>query len=908
MRRCLWMVRGVPAVLACAGLAASVTGQPTRFQVLSAGGNQFAFPRSISADGSVVAGDFSSRFGVSTAGRWVFPGGMVQSIGTFMGQGTSVDVLTRDGLTVFGGSGAGPFRWTSPGPSVADPVGRTLDISPDGAVRIVSNRRQVGSGALEDLGVPTGYESASLRAIDGSGEVVVGDGVLVDSGGGYRARGFMEFREAARWTLAGGWQTLGFLPGDGFSQVFSVSDDGLIVVGTSRAEQGSTPRTFRLVIPGVMEDLGTLPGSEGFGVEPRGMSSDGGVIVGTIDSSPARHFVWTVKDGMRDLEGLLRSSGQDLDTLRLLSLEDVSADGAQVIGLCATRDGAVLPFIAPIFSTCSSPESLVADGYEVAVEVGQVLVSEPGMPSVASLPTFDVGVGNGGHWLMRPGLSNQALNARGVVFGGVFGAEPLALARIDGAAAGTGGDGTYVDFFQMVMREGGRTALFGKYGPRPTLQNPVSGPVALWSGVGGVLSEVVRVGGTLLNQTVSEIRGPIFQSNGGRTAFVAFFDGSFSFVAADAGSSAGYFISAATRAPFPADASFINPRLLAFSDSERIALSETISHPTISDSADTCIMVRSVGDTVDQIRVREGSAAPGQPAGVLIGDVLDIGQLSMNDAGRIAFRAPLSNGERAVFAEFAAGLTTLAAEETQAPGMAPGTVVHSVSFPAINNEGKVVFTARVRDAGGMLEDVLYVSEGGAAPSVVFRAAGDAPGLSVCSGLIGLGSSVFINGRGQVLFTARVLAGGGVVERDVLYVHDPDRGLVLVGGAGQVLPLASGARTIEMVSSVASLGLSASTTDGKLMVLSDDGDVLFRAVFSDQSEAYVRAWVTPSAPAACAGDADDDGVVTFADITSVLNFWLVDYSPGSGPGDASLDGVVNFADITAVLNAFGVVCP
>jgi hypothetical protein len=57
------------------------------------------------------------------------------------------------------------------------------------------------------------------------------------------------------------------------------------------------------------------------------------------------------------------------------------------------------------------------------------------------------------------------------------------------------------------------------------------------------------------------------------------------------------------------------------------------------------------------------------------------------------------------------------------------------------------------------------------------------------------------------------------------------------------------------------------------------------------------------PPSCPGDADADGVVNFADVTSVLASW-----GGSGPpGDADGNNVVDFADITAVLANFGTTC-
>ena len=59
---------------------------------------------------------------------------------------------------------------------------------------------------------------------------------------------------------------------------------------------------------------------------------------------------------------------------------------------------------------------------------------------------------------------------------------------------------------------------------------------------------------------------------------------------------------------------------------------------------------------------------------------------------------------------------------------------------------------------------------------------------------------------------------------------------------------------------------------------------------------------------CNGDANHDGMVDFADITSALGNWLNDYTPVTGPGDADGSGIVNFADITSTLGNWLSVCP
>jgi probable HAF family extracellular repeat protein len=90
--------------------------------------------------------------------------------------------------------------------------------------------------------------------------------------------------------------------------------------------------------------------------------------------------------------------------------------------------------------------------------------------------------------------------------------------------------------------------------------------------------------------------------------------------------------------------------------------------------------------------------------------------------------------------------------------------------------------------------------------------------------------------------------------------------------------------------------------------SDDGTTIVGT--GTNPDGFNEAWVAvvPIVEAPCAGDANGDGQVNFADITDVLGNWLNDYTPGTGPGDTNGDGLVNFADITAVLGNWLSVCP
>ncbi|MBL8746538.1 MAG: hypothetical protein JNK58_09305 [Phycisphaerae bacterium] len=882
--------RGTAVLASIAGAVATADGQPARFEMLDNAGFFFAVPRYISADGSVIAGDLSQQFGGVRAARWVYPGPVVQNLGPFMGQDTSVDHLSRDGQTVYGATSFNALRWTSPGPFVIDPHGRTLDVTPDGAVRIVTNQRQVGANPPENLGVPSGYDSGVLRAIDASGAVIIGEGVRVESGGGYLLRN-KEFREAARWSVADGWQGLGFLPGDGYSTGLHISDDGAVLVGASRADESGADRVWRIEGEGPMVDLGTIPGFAGAPTVPVDMSADGSVIVGTVMAfSGTRCFLWTPSEGMRDLETHLRGSGQDLDDWQVLSVEAVSADGQYVLGRGVTPTGQVRGFVAPLFAVCAPPSASLADEYGVVFARGELLSSEPGEPVCVSLPLFPpMHVASDGVVASRPTLSSGVSS--------VFVGLPPAFVRVGDVAPG---GGTFDVLGDFIVKAGESALISAGIGPVG------SAVLGLWSGTPGNLGQIVRVGGLVGGQTVTGLLGQALHNNHGRSAFIVQFSGGFSFVRGSPGVVASYNISAATTAQFPKGVVFTTPSLQAFNDSDQVALTEAISYAEVPLSADTCIMVRSVGQTTNQIRALEGEPAPDQAPGVRFGDLLSV-RVSMNSSGRIAFRAPLTNGEAGVFVETESGLRGVATTGRQAPGEPEGVTLFTVDTPIINDHGRVVFHASLIGPGVDGTHAVFLSDDGVAASAVFRGAGIAPGLGACAELIGVLAPIVLNNAGQVLIPAAISAGGGSVVRNALYLLDPERGLFLVAGKGSAIELASeDVRTIARVDIVA--GDTASTSEGRRVTLADDGSVVFRAEFTDQSEAYVRARVTPpAAPALCPGDANGDGVVNFADITSVLTFWLFDYAPGTGAGDANHDGVVNFADITAVLTFSGVPC-
>lgn len=104
------------------------------------------------------------------------------------------------------------------------------------------------------------------------------------------------------------------------SFAFDVSQDGLIVVGTSSLAAGNTPRAFRWTAPTGTQDLGTLGGAWSRGAA---ITADGSLIVGTSQAADGsvRAFQWSVQAGMTELspEAPFAPSG-------------MSANGARVVG------------------------------------------------------------------------------------------------------------------------------------------------------------------------------------------------------------------------------------------------------------------------------------------------------------------------------------------------------------------------------------------------------------------------------------------------------------------------------------------------------------------------------------------------------------------------------------------------
>lgn len=115
-------------------------------------------------------------------------------------------------------------------------------------------------------------------------------------------------------------------------------------------------------------------------------------------------------------------------------------------------------------------------------------------------------------------------------------------------------------------------------------------------------------------------------------------------------------------------------------------------------------------------------------------------------------------------------------------------------------------------------------------------------------------------------------------------------------------IAAGANPVLLLA--ADVDLAGGQTLRDDLIVLNDQTLLGRGVTEP-----ARSTVVLAVPPPCPGDATNDGVVNFADITAVLGNFGTVYGapPATGPGDADGNGTVSFGDVASVLANFGTTC-
>jgi probable HAF family extracellular repeat protein len=202
--------------------------------------------------------------------------------------------------------------------------------------------------------IPSGFQEVTAYGVSADGSVVVGSGE-----GPYADQAF-------RWTLEGGTEGLGFLPGGDVSKALAVSADGRVVVGYSTTDAGR--EAFRWRLAEGMVGLGDLNGGTLHSIA-ESVSADGSIIVGTgTTASGEEACIWTNGTVIKLKTLLMDKHGMDISQWALTTAKLVSADGKTFVGYGVNPDGQTEAWVAHIGDRTASPTLTPPTGLRIIFE------------------------------------------------------------------------------------------------------------------------------------------------------------------------------------------------------------------------------------------------------------------------------------------------------------------------------------------------------------------------------------------------------------------------------------------------------------------------------------------------------------------------------------------------------------
>ena len=324
--------------------------------------------RAVSADGSFVVGNAAQMGfagGETEAIRWTQAGGM-----TFLGDlpggpirswGTGV---SDNGMVVVGEGRYDALpeqfqatRWTPgtgtvglgflPGGALSSSEG----VSADGSVVVgtsqsASRNRQAfrwtDAGGMQGLGgLQAGLNSFAF-------------GTTPDGGMVYGASQAGSTMNAAYWTAADGWTSLGMLPGGSpffGANITNASADGSVLAGNSSSANAIMFEPIVWNATDGMQGLGFLEVGHEMAITT-GMSGDGQTVIGVsgpFSGINRKPFIWDAVNGMRNMSDVLVSDyGVDLNGWTLIEAGDISRDGSTIVGYGANPAGIIEGFVVTI--------------------------------------------------------------------------------------------------------------------------------------------------------------------------------------------------------------------------------------------------------------------------------------------------------------------------------------------------------------------------------------------------------------------------------------------------------------------------------------------------------------------------------------------------------------------------------
>lgn len=263
-----------------------------------------------------------------------------------------------------------------------------------------------------------------------------------------------------------------------------------------------------------------------------------------------------------------------------------------------------------------------------------------------------------------------------------------------------------------------------------------------------------------------------------------------------------------------------------FSDSGHVAFSDFDSIQT-----DRTGSITAVARTRDQ--------APGTPAGTTFFTLADRPAINGND--QIAFHASLhlpsgsSEGTSGIWSEGGGnGLALVARMRTAAPGV-ESALFAGFAPPVINDDGQVVFSARMTGPGinSSNDQGLWVGDEGSL-RLAARTGDVAPGVTDAAMFQNLSFPV-INGNGRLAFDAPLFGPGVNATNDIgIWVEDRVGQLQLVAREGDQFDVDDGPGVDLRTIATLVIGGNSGNQDGRAQPFNELGYAAFRATFTDGS--------------------------------------------------------------------------
>jgi len=292
----------------------------------------------ISGDGAALVGISLDPYQRTRAFRWTETDG-IQDLGTLRADGSGnawAFDASGDGTVVVGMSYSDEldneraFAWID---------GATGGQSQDGQMFM-----------LEPF---PGADRSGAHAVSADGNYAAGYSEVEDD---------VPIREAMRWDIGGlaegggaSITYLGTLGGDR-SEATDISDDGMVVVGSSELAGGDVVHAFRWVEDEQMYDLGVLEGH--LNSSATAVSGDGNVVVGASYDVDGREwaFRWDEAGGMIPVEDWLAANDVVVGGMRLAQAQAVNGDGFVIAGMMEDEDGNERAYIARVTPPDPDPD------------------------------------------------------------------------------------------------------------------------------------------------------------------------------------------------------------------------------------------------------------------------------------------------------------------------------------------------------------------------------------------------------------------------------------------------------------------------------------------------------------------------------------------------------------------------